>query len=103
MNVLNDILDGVREDVAQRMQRVPLEQVKERASITSAPRDPRPTFTDEDVCVIAEVKRESPSRGPLAEIADPAALACDYEAGGAHCISVLTEERRFGGSLDDLA
>ena len=103
MNVLNDILDGVREDVAQRMQRVPLEHVKERASMTSAPRDPRPTFTDEDVCVIAEVKRESPSRGPLAEIADPAALACDYEAGGAHCISVLTEERRFGGSLDDLA
>ena len=103
MNVLNDILDGVREDVAQRMQRVPLEQVKERASMTSAPRDPRPTFTDEDVCVIAEVKRESPSRGPLAEIADPAALARDYEAGGAHCISVLTEERRFGGSLDDLA
>ena len=103
MNVLNDILDGVREDVAQRMQRVPLEQVKERASMTSAPRDPRPTFTGEDVCVIAEVKRESPSRGPLAEIADPAALARDYEAGGAHCISVLTEERRFGGSLDDLA
>ncbi len=63
MNVLNDILDGVREDVAQRMQRVPLEQVKERASMTSAPRDPHPIFTDEDVCVIAEVKRESPSRG----------------------------------------
>jgi len=58
MNVLNDILDGVREDVAQRMQRVPLEHVKERASTTNTPRDPRPMFTNEDVCVIAEVKRE---------------------------------------------
>ena len=53
--------------------------------------------------VIAEVKRSSPSKGVLAEIADPAALASEYEAGGAHCISVLTEQRRFGGSLADLA
>ena len=41
-------------------------------------------------------------KGELAAIDDPAALAADYEAGGAACISVLTEERRFGGSLDDL-
>ena len=54
------------------------------------------------VTVIAEVKRSSPSRGQLAAIADPAALAVEYEAGGAAAISVLTEERRFGGSLEDL-
>jgi indole-3-glycerol phosphate synthase len=53
--------------------------------------------------VVAEVKRSSPSKGALAAIADPAALARDYEAGGAKVISVLTERRRFGGSLDDLA
>jgi indole-3-glycerol phosphate synthase len=52
--------------------------------------------------LIAEVKRSSPSKGALAEIADPAALAADYEAGGATAVSVLTERRRFRGSLDDL-
>ncbi len=55
------------------------------------------------VAVIAEVKRASPSKGALAAIADPAALAVDYEAGGAAVISVLTEPHRFGGSLEDLA
>jgi indole-3-glycerol phosphate synthase len=54
------------------------------------------------VAVIAEVKRSSPSKGALAAIADPAALAADYEAGGAAVISVLTERRRFGGTLADL-
>jgi indole-3-glycerol phosphate synthase len=56
----------------------------------------------EHVKVIAEIKRASPSRGPLATIADPAALARSYELGGASAISVLTEGRRFGGSLADL-
>jgi indole-3-glycerol phosphate synthase len=54
------------------------------------------------VGVIAEVKRASPSRGTLAEIEDPAHLAREYEAGGARIVSVLTEPRRFNGSLDDL-
>jgi indole-3-glycerol phosphate synthase len=54
------------------------------------------------VKIIAEVKRASPSRGAMAEIADPAALAVSYQTGGASAISVLTEGRRFGGSLHDL-
>lgn len=54
------------------------------------------------VKIIAEVKRASPSRGSLAEIRDPAGLAVSYQTGGASAISVLTEQRRFGGSLDDL-
>ncbi len=52
--------------------------------------------------LIAEVKRASPSKGALSDIPDPAALAVAYEAGGASAVSVLTEQRRFGGSLDDL-
>lgn len=52
--------------------------------------------------VIAEVKRASPSRGPIAPITDPADLAASYAAAGASAISVLTEERHFMGSLADL-
>jgi indole-3-glycerol phosphate synthase len=54
------------------------------------------------VKIIAEVKRSSPSRGALAAIPDPAALAVSYQTGGASAISVLTEGRKFGGSLADL-
>src|SRR5690606_6765230 len=56
----------------------------------------------ETVHVIAEIKRASPSRGALAEIPDPTTLAREYAFGGASVISVLTEGRRFGGSLRDL-
>lgn len=52
--------------------------------------------------VLAEVKRASPSKGDLAAIVDPAALGKQYEAAGATGISVLTEQRKFKGSLDDL-
>ncbi|MFI6319126.1 indole-3-glycerol phosphate synthase TrpC [Nonomuraea sp. NPDC050556] len=102
-SVLDDILDGVRADLAARQQEVSLEQLKERAERAPSPRDAYAALGGERVSVIAEVKRSSPSKGALAAIADPAALAADYEQGGAHVISVLTERRRFGGSLDDLA
>lgn len=103
MTVLDDIVAGVREDLAERMERVPLEALKQRAAKAPEALDAAAVLRGDDVCVIAEVKRSSPSKGALAAIADPAALARDYEDGGAHCISVLTEQRRFAGSLDDLA
>jgi indole-3-glycerol phosphate synthase len=56
----------------------------------------------QEMAVIAEVKRSSPSKGALATIADPAALAEQYQEAGACAISVLTERRRFSGSLADL-
>jgi indole-3-glycerol phosphate synthase len=101
--VLDEILDGVRADLAGRQRRVSLDQLKEMASRAPSPRDAAASLKADGVSVIAEVKRASPSRGAMAEIADPAALAGAYEAGGARIISVLTEERRFGGTLADLA
>jgi indole-3-glycerol phosphate synthase len=102
MSVLDEIVDGVRVDLAEREAAVPLAAVKEAALRAPEALDPMPRFRASGVSVIAEVKRSSPSKGALAEIADPAALAAEYEAGGAATISVLTEARRFGGSLDDL-
>ncbi|MDE3085481.1 MAG: indole-3-glycerol phosphate synthase TrpC [Acidobacteriota bacterium] len=55
------------------------------------------------LAVVAEVKRRSPSRGDLDPGLDPAAVATDYAAGGARCLSVLTDERFFGGAPADLA
>jgi indole-3-glycerol phosphate synthase len=102
VSVLNEILAGVRADLAARQQDVSLDQLKEMAGRAPSPKDPMAALKGEDVAVIAEVKRASPSKGAMAAIADPAALAIDYEAGGASVISVLTESRRFAGSLADL-
>ena len=55
-----------------------------------------------ELCVIAEIKRRSPSKGDLAVDLDPALLAQEYARGGASCVSVLTDEEFFGGSADDL-
>ena len=102
MSVLDDIVAGVREDLAEREVHTPLERLRELAALRPEPRDPMPAFRSRGLSVIAEVKRSSPSRGHLAEITDPAALASAYAEGGAAAISVLTEQRRFSGSLADL-
>lgn len=102
MTVLEGILEGVRADLDVRMASVSIEELKERAARMPQARDAESVLRGSGVSVIAEVKRASPSAGELAAIPDPAQLARAYEAGGAHCISVLTEERRFRGSLADL-
>lgn len=101
-SVLDDIVVGVREDVAAREAAIPLREIKQQAAAAAPSRDALSVLRQPGVGVIAEVKRASPSKGTLASIADPARLAGEYESGGARIISVLTEERRFGGSLDDL-
>ena len=102
MSVLDEILAGVRADLAERQERVPLDELKARCARVPDGKPVVQGFRSEGVRVIAEVKRRSPSRGDLADIPDPAVLARDYEAGGAFAISVLTEQRRFGGTLADL-
>ncbi len=102
MTVLDDIVADVRVDLERRMSEVSLDDLKQRAGRAPAPLDAEAVLREPGVSVIAEVKRASPSKGALASIEDPAVLARDYEAGGASCISVLTEPRRFRGSLEDL-
>ncbi len=100
--VLDSIVAGVREDLAAR------QRLTSRADVESAVAAARPAVDAETalrrpgLSLIAEVKRASPSKGALSDIPDPADLAVRYAAGGASAVSVLTEQRRFGGSLDDL-
>ncbi len=100
--VLDEIIDGVREDLRARMDRTSLGAVQTAADRAPTPRNAFAALSRAELSVIAEVKRSSPSRGALSDIPDPAELAAAYEAGGATAISVLTEQRRFGGSLADL-
>lgn len=100
MNVLDQIIAGVREDLAARRASRPLAEV-EAAARKSSPARPV-QLRESALAVIAEVKRRSPSKGELATIPDPASLASAYETGGAAAISVLTEQRRFNGTLADL-
>ncbi|MGA9492616.1 MAG: indole-3-glycerol phosphate synthase TrpC [Mycobacterium sp.] len=100
--VLDSIIEGVRADVAAREAVVSMSEIRAAAEAVPPPRDVLAALREPAIGVIAEVKRASPSAGPLASISDPAKLARAYEDGGARIISVLTEERRFHGSLDDL-
>ena len=102
MGVLDDIVVGVREDLADRQARCSLDELMDAVAAMAPTNDPLAALAAPGLSVIAEVKRSSPSKGALADIPDPAALAAAYAAGGATAISVLTERRRFGGSLADL-
>lgn len=101
--ILDDLFAGSLEDAARRREQLPTAEL-ERIALAQAPAiDAAAALQhDDQVHIIAEVKRASPSRGRLAGIPDPAQLARQYEQGGASAISVLTEERKFLGSLDDL-
>ncbi|AKS34399.1 indole-3-glycerol phosphate synthase TrpC [Mycolicibacterium goodii] len=100
--VLDSIIEGVRADVAAREAVISLDEIKQRAKQAPPPLNVMAALREPGIGVIAEVKRASPSRGELANIGDPAELARAYQDGGARVISVLTEQRRFNGSLDDL-
>ncbi|HYI32296.1 MAG TPA: indole-3-glycerol phosphate synthase TrpC [Glaciibacter sp.] len=101
--MLSDLLSGALSDAAARRALRPIGAVETAALGRGPALDALGALAPADrVKIIAEVKRSSPSRGSLAEIPNPAALAVSYETGGASAISVLTEGRKFGGSLDDL-
>jgi indole-3-glycerol phosphate synthase len=97
--VLESIVEGVLEDVERRR----ISVVELTNQLANAPKviDAFEALSAVGTSVIAEVKRSSPSKGDLAQIPDPAALALEYQSGGASVVSVLTEERRFKGSISD--
>ena len=102
MNVLERIVAGTREDVRRRRAEIPLSALE---SALAGRGDDRPfseALTLPGVSVIAEHKRRSPSAGEIREGATVAEVVLAYERGGAAAISILTEGRNFGGSLDDL-
>ena len=102
LNVLDQIIEGVQEDLAERKKQVGLNELMVKISEVKPAIDVLPSLQSSKLSVIAEVKRSSPSKGALAKISDPAELALRYQAGGATAVSVLTEGRKFGGSLADL-
>lgn len=105
MSILESIIEGVKEDLAEREKAAPLSQVIEQAKAMGPGQNVREALSatrGKEVALICECKRSSPSKGALAQIPQPGELAAVYEKAGARMISVLTERRRFSGSLDDL-
>lgn len=102
MTVLDEIIAHKRDEVAASQRTVSLDDVRTQAAAASPPRDFAAAIAGPPVRIIAEVKRASPSAGPIRVHADPAATARRYEAAGAAAISVLTDRRYFSGSADDL-
>lgn len=102
--VLDEIIAGVREDLEVRRAQISVTEIERRARAASPARDARAALVGDGstMGLIAEVKRASPSKGSLADIPVPADLAEIYATHGASAISVLTEQRRFRGTLADL-
>ncbi|HEX5925277.1 MAG TPA: indole-3-glycerol phosphate synthase TrpC [Baekduia sp.] len=102
MTVLERIVEATRQDVARRRQAVPLSQLEQQAAGSREDRPFGETLTQPGISVIAEHKRRSPSVGDIRSELTVTEIVRAYERGGAAAVSILTEARHFGGSLDDL-
>ena len=102
MSVLDELVVAAREGVERRRQAMPAEALRSRLGTRDGARPFSEALVRPGLSLIAEFKRRSPSAGEIRPDADVAAIVAAYERGGAAAISVLTEERHFGGSLDDL-
>lgn len=99
MNILQTLADSARQRVRTAQEQQPLEAVRETALALPKARDRlRAALSGDDLALICEIKRASPSKGVIAEEFPYRDIAADYEAGGAAAISVLTEPTRFLGS-----
>ena len=103
-HILEEIVWEKDREVAQARERVPLEKLKSQVAALPAPRDFIAALkaSCRKPAVIAEVKKASPSKGVIREDFDPEAIAKAYAAGGASCLSVLTDKRFFQGGFEVL-
>lgn len=101
--ILSEIVEHKRIEVAQRKAKTPLREVEERLDHAPRLKDFRLALRAPGVSIIAEIKRRSPSRGEILPDVDAVELAAIYEQAGARAVSVLVDEKYFGGSLDDLS
>ena len=99
---LDEIVVCSRQELETRKSKLPMEKMRRLALGAPPPLDMAAALHGDRVRLIAEVKKASPSRGVIRHDFDPVAIAGSYAAGGAAVISVLTEGRYFGGSLDHL-
>ncbi|MBM3664282.1 MAG: indole-3-glycerol phosphate synthase TrpC [Actinobacteria bacterium] len=101
-NFLEEVVERTRADLAARREQVPLEALRERLDPPSRSRPFSEGLVQEGISLIAEMKRASPSKGPIRPDATVTDIVRAYESAGASACSVLTEPHWFGGSLDDL-
>src|ERR687888_416282 len=102
MSSLDELVAGAREDLRRRQQEVPLDTLRARLGVREGGRPFNEALVRPGLSLIAEFKRRSPSAGELRAETGVAEMVLAYERGGAAALSILTEERQFGGSLHDL-
>ncbi len=104
MNILDEIVNKKRDELKQAQGWVPLSELERQISTVSTPQNFREALESASgIGIIAEVKKASPSAGVIREDFDPVQIAKIYQENGASCISVLTDETYFKGSLDYLS
>ncbi len=105
-DILNRILERKQQEIAARQAQVSVQELQRDAAAASAPRGFVAALLERvrrgDAAVIAEIKKASPSKGVIREDFDPVAIAESYAAGGASCLSVLTDRDFFQGHEDFL-
>lgn len=100
MNILDTILATKREEVAQGLAKIGLSSMRQQAEDGPDPRPFLKALHDrQGIRLLAEIKKASPSKGILREDFDPVWIGQQYELGGAHALSILTDEHYFQGSL----
>src|SRR3954471_21250566 len=100
--MIEQLIEGARRGVEARRAEVPQADLEARLAARGEDRPFNEALVRPGLSVIAEFKRRSPSAGEISAEADVAAQVGAYERGGAAALSVLTDERHFGGSLEDL-